>query len=102
MFLVRRMLRRVSAGGTIVAATVAMVMVAAALSPSAASAGARTELVLHSFGGLDGAGPLSGVIVGPDGVLYGTTRSGGRQTNCSDGGPGGVLGCGSIVYALSA
>jgi uncharacterized repeat protein (TIGR03803 family) len=33
--------------------------------------------LLHSFTGPDGASPLSNVIQGPDGTLYGTTRFGG-------------------------
>jgi uncharacterized repeat protein (TIGR03803 family) len=33
--------------------------------------------VLHSFGGPDGAGPLSGVIAAANGVLFGTTVFGG-------------------------
>jgi uncharacterized repeat protein (TIGR03803 family) len=39
------------------------------------------ETVLHSFtGGPDGGQPYTGVILGPDGNLYGTTAFGG-QTN---------------------
>ena len=62
------------------------------------------ETVVYSFCSrrkcADGASPNAS-LTDVNGVLYGTTRSGGTQTNCSDGGPGGVLGCG-IVYALSA
>ncbi|MGB6804933.1 MAG: choice-of-anchor tandem repeat GloVer-containing protein, partial [Candidatus Sulfotelmatobacter sp.] len=36
-----------------------------------------TETVLHSFNGIDGSGPLAGVIVDAKGNLYGTTTSGG-------------------------
>src|SRR5687768_8663621 len=37
-----------------------------------------TRTVIHSFGsGFDGAFPSSGVIVGADGNLYGTTTAGG-------------------------
>lgn len=36
------------------------------------------------------------VPAGPGGLLYGTTRSGGTATGCSDGGPGGALGCGTV------
>jgi len=40
--------------------------------------GGWTEAVLYSFtGGADGAYPQSGVILGPGGVLYGTTSAGG-------------------------
>ena len=39
---------------------------------------------LYSFaGGNDGAGPFARVDFGPDGVLYGTTRSGGGYTGCN-------------------
>jgi uncharacterized repeat protein (TIGR03803 family) len=39
------------------------------------------ETVLHSFtGGDDGGAPFAGVILGPEGTLYGTTGFGG-QTN---------------------
>ena len=48
----------------------------------------------------DGAEPeWSGLVAGPGGALYGTTRSGGSASNCSDGGPGGVHGCGT-VYSI--
>ena len=47
---------------------------------------------LYSFqGGNDGANPLAGVVLGPDGNLYGTTNAGG--TGC------GSAGCGT-VYRL--
>jgi uncharacterized repeat protein (TIGR03803 family) len=37
-----------------------------------------SETILHNFGRQnDGAGPLGGVLVGPSGVLYGTTETGG-------------------------
>jgi uncharacterized repeat protein (TIGR03803 family) len=46
---------------------------------------------------LNGAEPeFSGLIADTKGALYGTTRSGGSKTNCSDGGPGGALGCGTV------
>ncbi len=58
--------------------------------------------VVHRFQGPpDGAAPQwSGLMAGPGGVLFGTTRSGGTFTQCSDGGPGGVHGCGT-VYEIS-
>jgi len=50
--------------------------------------------VLYSFqGGSDGASPVSGVTIGPGGVLYGTTEAGG-DPSCGIGG-----GCGT-VYSL--
>lgn len=58
--------------------------------------------VLHRFTGPpDGAGPAwSGLALSPGGELFGTTRSGGTETGCADGGSGGVLGCGT-VYELA-
>jgi uncharacterized repeat protein (TIGR03803 family) len=42
---------------------------------------AGNETVLHSFtGGADGGNPYAGVILGPEGNLYGTTAFGG-ETN---------------------
>jgi uncharacterized repeat protein (TIGR03803 family) len=50
------------------------------LSPPAASGGPWTETVLHNFaGGSDGAYPHTGVILGNNGTLYGTTQSGGAS-----------------------
>jgi uncharacterized repeat protein (TIGR03803 family) len=55
-------------------------------------AGGWTEKDLHSFtGGPDGAYPASGLIVGVDGDLFGTTPFGGSTT--------GSAGCG-VVYTL--
>jgi uncharacterized repeat protein (TIGR03803 family) len=52
---------------------------------------------LHSFaGGGDGEGPASRLIVGPNGLLYGTTSAGGGGP-CSD--SNGNQGCGT-VYTL--
>ncbi len=55
--------------------------------------------VLYSFKGwtasyLDGAAPYSRVAIGPDGALYGTTRSGGNGQGCRE-----LHGCGT-VYKL--
>ena len=64
------------------------------LTPNGAS---FTFRLVHQFTGPpDGADPeWSGLIPGPGGTLIGTTRSGGTARACSDGGPGGVLGCGT-------
>jgi uncharacterized repeat protein (TIGR03803 family) len=59
------------------------------------------RLVYRFRGPPDGAEPeWSGLVQGPGDQLLGTTRSGGTSGTCSDGGPGGVLGCGT-VYALT-
>jgi uncharacterized repeat protein (TIGR03803 family) len=51
------------------------------LTPPAAAGGAWTETVLHTFTGYpsDGSGPEAGVVIGHDGVLYGTTPIGGAS-----------------------
>ena len=42
--------------------------------------GTGEETVLHSFtGGLDGAFPFAGLVMGPSGTLYGTTQQGGKS-----------------------
>jgi uncharacterized repeat protein (TIGR03803 family) len=41
--------------------------------------------MLHSFDGIGGSGPYSGLIQGADGNLYGTTAYGGTNNNCNDG-----------------
>jgi len=50
-----------------------------AVTPPASPSGSWTETVLHSFigGGDDGYAALSGVVIGKNGVLYGTTLHGG-------------------------
>ena len=50
------------------------------LKPPTAPGGAWTEIRLYSFSGSDGHGP-NGVTIGGDGVLYGTTSSGGTYDN---------------------
>lgn len=64
------------------------------LSPSG---GSWQETILHNFdnNGADGVGPEAGVVIGPEGTLYGTTLSGGNSTTC------GIAGynCGT-VFAL--
>jgi len=50
------------------------------LTPPASSGGPWTEAVLYGFaGGSDGGSP-NGVVIGKDGVLYGTTGDGGTST----------------------
>jgi len=53
-----------------------------ALTPPAAPGGSWTETVLHSFTGppSQGSAPVAGLTIGNDGVLYGTTNSGGAAT----------------------
>jgi uncharacterized repeat protein (TIGR03803 family) len=48
------------------------------LTPPSDAGGSWTMTVLHSFsGGDDGGNPMAGVVIGDDGVLYGTTTDGG-------------------------
>jgi uncharacterized repeat protein (TIGR03803 family) len=51
------------------------------LSPPGPSGGAWTYTQLYSFGGYtdDGVGPYMGVVIGADGVLYGSTAYGGSS-----------------------
>ncbi len=52
------------------------------LAPPATPGGAWTETVLYSFGATnnaDGSSPFTGVVIGGDGVLYGTTAYGGSS-----------------------
>jgi uncharacterized repeat protein (TIGR03803 family) len=53
-----------------------------ALVPPAAPGGAWTEHNVHIFTGSpsDGAVPYAGVVIGKDGVLYGTTENGGSNS----------------------
>lgn len=49
---------------------------------------------------LNGADPeWTNLLMDANGALYGTTRSGGNETGCNDGGPGGVNGCG-VAFQL--
>ncbi len=56
------------------------------LLPPAAPGGSWTESLIHAFTcGNDGCQPASGLVQGPDGFIYGTTRTGG------DSGEGGTV-----------
>ena len=56
------------------------------LTPPAVSGGTWTEKTLYAFRAQNGDGnfPSSGVVLGPDGVLYGATKAGGNR-GCSCG-----------------
>jgi hypothetical protein len=58
-------------------------------------AGAWTETIIHTFGETagDGANPVSGLTVGPGGVLYGTTEFGGTGVCATS--DGAYSGCGT-------
>ena len=58
----------------------AVVVIAVCLCPAAHAVPNYT--VLHNFTGSDGVGPFSGVIVGQNGNLYGTTVGGGAGGCC--------------------
>jgi len=69
------------------------------LTPPAAPGGAWTTSIVYSFTGTsgDGAFPAAGVVLGPGGVLYGTTEYGGSATvgsPCTT--PTAVSGCGTV------
>jgi len=58
------------------------------------TASGYSERVLHAFqGGKDGSDPLVDLLLGKNGVLYGTTTSGGTGA-CSS--PSGDTGCGTV------
>jgi hypothetical protein len=68
------------------------------LTPPAAPGGPWTETVIHSFTALngDGAYPAAGVVLGKNGVLYGTTQYGGSATSGSPCRFFGATGCGTV------
>ncbi|MGA2577839.1 MAG: choice-of-anchor tandem repeat GloVer-containing protein [Bryobacteraceae bacterium] len=72
------------------------------LTPPAAEGGAWTEIVIYSFTGIngDGALPTAGLVLGENGVLYGTTGYGGSATSGSPciyyGGISETTGCGTV------
>lgn len=67
------------------------------LTPPASPGGPFTESVLHTFTGalsghIDGAAPLTNIVIGRGGVLYGTTFNGGTAAfPCAD-----QSGCGTV------
>ena len=66
------------------------------LTPPLAPGDAWTEAVLYSFSGQNGDGGFPGgsVVLGDNGVLYGTTEYGGSAGSCAT--PGAPVGCGTI------
>ena len=76
------------------------------LTPPATEGGAWTETVIYNFTGIngDGAYPTAGVVLGENGVLYGTTGYGGSATSGSPciyyGSTTVTTGCGT-VFALT-
>jgi uncharacterized repeat protein (TIGR03803 family) len=65
------------------------------LTAPAPQGGAWTETTIHTFGTSpgDGASPLAALTVGPGGVLYGTTVTGGTEVCATT---GFVEGCGTV------
>jgi uncharacterized repeat protein (TIGR03803 family) len=76
------------------------------LTPPTTEGGDWTETVIYSFAGMngDGALPAAGVVLGENGVLYGTTSYGGSATSGSSciyyGGTSETTGCGT-VFAIT-
>ncbi len=70
-----------------------------ALSPSSSGYSFRVLFAFHRP--VKGAEPQqTNLLLDSSGALYGTTRSGGSETKCADGGPGGALGCG-VVFKIT-
>ncbi len=60
---------------------------------------AGTLTTLHSFSGTDGVNPYAGLMQAGDGNFYGTTRYGGANNDCPD---GGGMGCGTAFKITSS
>ncbi len=65
--------------GTFAGLVTAAMLTGATGPPASASPQIAQEQVLYDFAGPNGAGPLSGVVLGAGGTLYGTTVFGGRH-----------------------
>jgi len=68
----------------------ALLIAVIALLPSSLAAGAKEKILYRFTGGTDGGVPSSGLIMDAAGNLYGTTRSGGDLSECSN------FGCGTV------
>jgi len=69
------------------------------LTPPSSPGGAWTETVIYSFTGSDngdGGYPAASVVVGSNGVLYGTTEFGGNATTACPGSFDFIAGCGTV------
>jgi len=68
------------------------------LTPPASPGAAWTETVIYNFTGKngDGAYPIGGLLLGTNGLLYGTTYGGGNLADCPPFTSHAVAGCGTI------
>jgi uncharacterized repeat protein (TIGR03803 family) len=68
------------------------------LAPPTTPGGTWTESVIYAFTGMngDGAYPSASVVIGKNGVLYGTTQFGGSATSGSPCSYYGATGCGTV------
>ena len=68
------------------------------LMPPSVPGGSWTETTIYNFTGVGGDGglPASPLVIGENGVLYGTTVFGGSTTSSSPCGLEGIYGCGTI------
>jgi hypothetical protein len=74
------------------------------LTPPATAGGAWTEAVIYNFTALngDGAYPAAGLVLGQNGLLYGTTTYGGSATSGSPCSYYGATGCGTVFELTPA